>query len=90
METQRSKDTKTTQPVWKNEHLSFMCPTSVETVLIEVMDEDEVVGSIMTSKLDFLVDPSKEHEFDRPFNHKNSPAGKLKFNTLLNHNPIFK
>jgi hypothetical protein len=39
--------------VWKDEHLSFTFPHSCDEVLIEVMDEDELVGSITMQKLDF-------------------------------------
>ena len=34
LSTQKSKDTKTDMPVWKDEHLSFVCPESVEEILI--------------------------------------------------------
>jgi len=27
-------------PVWKDEHLTFACPDSVEDILIEVLDDD--------------------------------------------------
>lgn len=53
LETKKSKDTKTEKPVWKDEHLSFTFPHSCDEVLIEVMDEDELVGSITMQKLDF-------------------------------------
>lgn len=42
------------------------------------------------NKQDFLADKSKEQDFNREIMHKNEVAGKLKFNTLLNHNPFFK
>lgn len=49
-----------------------------------------MVGSITMNKQDFLADKSKEQDFAREIMHKNEVAGKLKFNTLLNHNPFFK
>ena len=34
LSTKKCKDTKTDMPVWKDEHLSFVCPESVEDILI--------------------------------------------------------
>jgi hypothetical protein len=44
LETQKSKDTVTDKPVWKDEHLSFTCPLSLEKITIEVMDENNIIG----------------------------------------------
>lgn len=34
LQTQKSKDTKTDQPVWKDEHLTFTCPKSLDKIQI--------------------------------------------------------
>lgn len=90
LETKKSPDSKTAQPVWKDEHLTFICPQSITSITIEVVDEDDVVGSLALDKQDLLVDRTREQDFARDLLHKNEVVGKIRFNTLLNHNPIFK
>lgn len=56
METKRSKDTKTEQPVWKDEHLTFACPKSLEKITIEVLNENDLIGSYELIKARALLD----------------------------------
>lgn len=90
LQTKKMQDTKLTQPIWKDEHLTFSCPASVQSILIEVMDEEDVIGSLTMPKEDFLVDKSKEQDFAREIGHKFEQAGKLRFNSIIGANPVFK
>lgn len=89
LETQKSKDTVTDKPVWKDEHLSFTCPLSLEKITIEVMDENNIIGQLVMDKKDLLLDDS-ENQFAREIIYEGKVAGKLWFNTKKNANPLFK
>ncbi len=89
LETKKSKDTKTDKPVWKDEFLTFTCPTSLKEILIEVMDDGEVIGSVTMEKDTFLIDDT-ENEFVKDISYKRTLAGKLWFNSKKNANPLFK
>ena len=75
--------------MWKDEHLSFVCLEPIKEIKIEVMDEEQMVGDLVFDKADFLKFKD-EQDFYRDFHHKNSQAGKLRFNTLTIANPVFK
>ena len=53
------------------------------------MDEEEIVGELTIDKMSFIKE-TEEQSFYREFYHKNSVAGKLRFNTLIKANPVFK
>lgn len=44
LETKRSKDTKTEKPCWKDEHMTFTCPKSLDKVKVEVFNDKALVG----------------------------------------------
>ena len=89
LETKKSKDTATDKPVWKDEHLGFWCPKSLEKIQIEVMDDNKLIGQCEMEKKDLLLDDS-ENEFAKEILFEGKVAGKLWFNTKKNANPLFK
>ena len=90
LETSKSKDSKTDQPVWKDDHLSFTCPKSLKKIKIEVINENEVVGTHECDKRLFIV-PDEESEWKEELMFEGKEIGEIKFNSRCNSpNIVFK
>ena len=90
LETKRSKDTSENKPCWKDEHLTFTCPKSLEKIRIEVMNENDLVGYADIIKHKLLED-DEESQWKEELIFKDKVCGTIWFNTRGNKaNVVFK
>jgi hypothetical protein len=90
LESKKSRDTATDKPVWKDEHLTFTCPKSLEKIQIDVMNDNDIIGSTEVLKEKLILDDN-ESEFKQEIIFDGKVAGTVWFNTKAKGtNVVFK